>query len=296
VVRAGLHRSALAPCPAGRVVVGSRVRWPWPSSRQRRAPCRPAPPIPSRPFERPPLTRSTLPSSPPSSSLAAQHAMSASISSEQYESLIQASLDGPSRTLPRSGFRRPRPLTWGRCPPALSNPQPARAPTRPTRTSESERPSCCRRARSSRAPTSRTPRSVRSGSLPVVRRGPRRFGGPAHRARPKGTRLNDRSSRPPAGGTICAERTALVKAVSENKRKFIAIAVSSWVLSRLPNLRRLGLAEIQPLHPPSPCASALLFRDVEEPVTSPCGICRQFIREFCGPTVGLLSCAPCSVT
>lgn len=31
------------------------------------------------------------------------------------------------------------------------------------------------------------------------------------------------------GGTICAERTALVKAVSEGKRKFAAIAVSSCV-------------------------------------------------------------------
>ncbi|KAG9096944.1 hypothetical protein FRC06_008167 [Ceratobasidium sp. 370] len=49
------------------------------------------------------------------------------------------------------------------------------------------------------------------------------------------------------GGTICAERTALVKAVSEGDKKFLAIAVTS---------------------------------DVRAPL-SPCGICRQFIREFC---------------
>ncbi|KDN39426.1 hypothetical protein RSAG8_08832, partial [Rhizoctonia solani AG-8 WAC10335] len=49
------------------------------------------------------------------------------------------------------------------------------------------------------------------------------------------------------GGTICAERTALVKAVSEGTKTFLAIAVTS---------------------------------DVDD-IISPCGICRQFIREFC---------------
>lgn len=51
----------------------------------------------------------------------------------------------------------------------------------------------------------------------------------------------------PAG--ICAERTALTKAVSEGDRVFKAIAV----ITDSPN-----------------CAS-------------PCGVCRQFIREFSGP-------------
>ncbi|KAF8521618.1 cytidine deaminase-like protein [Hysterangium stoloniferum] len=49
------------------------------------------------------------------------------------------------------------------------------------------------------------------------------------------------------GACICAERTALVKAVSEGKTKFSALAVTTDVASPL----------------------------------SPCGICRQFIREFC---------------
>ncbi|KAI0290564.1 cytidine deaminase [Russula brevipes] len=49
------------------------------------------------------------------------------------------------------------------------------------------------------------------------------------------------------GGTICAERTAIVKAVSEGIRSFVALAVNT---------------------------------DVAQP-TSPCGICRQIIREFC---------------
>ena len=50
------------------------------------------------------------------------------------------------------------------------------------------------------------------------------------------------------GLTICAERTALVKAVSDGHRRFRAIAVSS---------------------------------DLEEVIT-PCGACRQFISEVWG--------------
>jgi len=47
--------------------------------------------------------------------------------------------------------------------------------------------------------------------------------------------------------TICAERTALVKAVTEGKRQFRALGVST---------------------------------DIKSPPSSPCGMCRQFIREF----------------
>ncbi|KAK7464493.1 hypothetical protein VKT23_006662 [Stygiomarasmius scandens] len=49
------------------------------------------------------------------------------------------------------------------------------------------------------------------------------------------------------GGTICAERTAIVKAASEGKRSFAALAVVTDVSSTI----------------------------------SPCGMCRQVIREFC---------------
>ena len=48
------------------------------------------------------------------------------------------------------------------------------------------------------------------------------------------------------GATICAERTAFVKAISEGERNFEAIAVVS-----------------------------------EEGIAWPCGICRQFMKEFC---------------
>jgi len=47
--------------------------------------------------------------------------------------------------------------------------------------------------------------------------------------------------------TICAERTAIVKAVTEGKRQFRALGVAT---------------------------------DVKSPPSSPCGMCRQFIREF----------------
>jgi len=56
------------------------------------------------------------------------------------------------------------------------------------------------------------------------------------------------------GATICAERTAFVKAISEGMRDFIAIAVAS------PN----GAA-------------------------SPCGICRQFMLEFCKDSFLIIS-------
>ncbi len=48
------------------------------------------------------------------------------------------------------------------------------------------------------------------------------------------------------GGTICAERTALVKALSEGERTFVAIAITS---------------------------------DAEAP-TMPCGICRQLLHDY----------------
>lgn len=56
------------------------------------------------------------------------------------------------------------------------------------------------------------------------------------------------------GGTICAERTAFVKAVSEGVTSFTALAVTSDVASAI----------------------------------SPCGICRQFIREFCAQKMPIL--------
>ncbi|KAJ7212231.1 cytidine deaminase, partial [Mycena pura] len=56
------------------------------------------------------------------------------------------------------------------------------------------------------------------------------------------------------GGTICAERTAIVKAVSEGTKSFIALAVVT---------------------------------DVAAPI-SPCGMCRQVIREFCAPDMPIL--------
>ena len=52
------------------------------------------------------------------------------------------------------------------------------------------------------------------------------------------------------GATICAERTAFVKAISEGEREFVAIAIAA----------KTGAGEI---------AESL-----------PCGICRQFMFEF----------------
>ncbi|KAF9027526.1 cytidine deaminase [Hymenopellis radicata] len=56
------------------------------------------------------------------------------------------------------------------------------------------------------------------------------------------------------GGTICAERTAIVKAVSEGIKSFVALAVTSNVPAAI----------------------------------SPCGMCRQVIREFCALDMPIL--------
>ncbi len=52
--------------------------------------------------------------------------------------------------------------------------------------------------------------------------------------------------------TLCAERTAFAKAISEGKREFAAIAICG------------GKDDAS-----APC--------------SPCGVCRQVMSEFCGP-------------
>ena len=56
------------------------------------------------------------------------------------------------------------------------------------------------------------------------------------------------------GPSICAERTAIFKAVSEGHRDFVAIAISGGK------------------------------RDGELQYCAPCGVCRQVMREFCKPS------------
>lgn len=63
---------------------------------------------------------------------------------------------------------------------------------------------------------------------------------------------------------ICAERTAFAKAVSEGKRKFLAIAVAGGPGGAGNPDERDG------------ADGSLAF-------TAPCGVCRQVMREFCDP-------------
>jgi cytidine deaminase len=62
------------------------------------------------------------------------------------------------------------------------------------------------------------------------------------------------------GGTICAERTALFKAVSEGERNFTAIAIVGGAEGKNP-----------------------------EDYTYPCGICRQVMSEFCNENFVIIS-------
>lgn len=61
------------------------------------------------------------------------------------------------------------------------------------------------------------------------------------------------------GGGICAERTAIVKGVSEGQKRFVGLVVTS---------------------------------DVDGPI-SPCGICRQVLREFCPLEMPILLVPAC---
>lgn len=65
------------------------------------------------------------------------------------------------------------------------------------------------------------------------------------------------------GATNCAERTAFFKAVSQGEREFQAIAIVG-------GSRELGQGDVFP------------------DMAYPCGICRQVMREFCGPQFRIL--------
>lgn len=60
--------------------------------------------------------------------------------------------------------------------------------------------------------------------------------------------------------SICAERTAIVKAVSEGHKNFTAVSVSA--------------------------------DKIKGHITSPCGVCRQSLKEFCEPNVIIFMSTP----
>jgi len=62
--------------------------------------------------------------------------------------------------------------------------------------------------------------------------------------------------------TICAERTAFAKAVSEGEREFTAIAVAGGKDGKV------------------------------DGICPPCGVCRQVMQEFCGPDFLILMVKP----
>ena len=67
------------------------------------------------------------------------------------------------------------------------------------------------------------------------------------------------------GATNCAERTAVFKAVSEGKRRFVAIAIAGGKAERATDAGQT--ADLQ--------TTDYAF---------PCGVCRQVLREFADPT------------
>ena len=61
------------------------------------------------------------------------------------------------------------------------------------------------------------------------------------------------------GPTVCAERTALFKAVSEGEQEFVRIAVAGGK------------------------------NDIPDSYAFPCGVCRQVLAEFCGADFEIIS-------
>lgn len=61
--------------------------------------------------------------------------------------------------------------------------------------------------------------------------------------------------------TVCAERVAIFKAVSEGKRNFVAVAIAG------------GPADVAEAH--DDCY--------------PCGVCRQVLAEFCPPSLAVVT-------
>ncbi len=88
------------------------------------------------------------------------------------------------------------------------------------------------------------------------------------------------------GAGICAERTAVFKAVSEGALEFDAIAVcggSADVDVALTN--EINITSLMP----EKTVQAQVPEIVEElPLTSPCGICRQALYEFGGDDLTVL--------
>ena len=74
--------------------------------------------------------------------------------------------------------------------------------------------------------------------------------------------------------SICAERTAFSKAVSEGYRDFTAIAIAGGSRDLL--MEEDDIRE-EPAGKEKSGGSAIL------PLCSPCGVCRQVMMEFCDP-------------
>ncbi|MBQ4562933.1 MAG: cytidine deaminase [Lachnospiraceae bacterium] len=89
------------------------------------------------------------------------------------------------------------------------------------------------------------------------------------------------------GAGICAERTAVFKAVSEGAKKFDAIAVCGGSADM--DVALTNEINITALLPDEETASGEAAQIVPElPLTSPCGICRQALYEFGGDDLKVL--------
>lgn len=85
---------------------------------------------------------------------------------------------------------------------------------------------------------------------------------------------------------ICAERSAFVRALTDGERDFVAIAVAG---------RPAGAADTKELSPISELekldravSSKDSVKNADFVYCPPCGVCRQFMNEFCGRDFGIV--------
>lgn len=78
------------------------------------------------------------------------------------------------------------------------------------------------------------------------------------------------------GLTVCAERTAVQRAVVEGHRQFTAIALTWWVS---PNNSRNENLTLHSTYSYSFILSSPLCSDIKDSFVGPCGACRQVLME-----------------
>jgi len=91
---------------------------------------------------------------------------------------------------------------------------------------------------------------------------------------------------------ICAERSAFVRALTDGERDFVAIAVAGRPMRESENAADItdlaALSDIDRIDKSLSERNRGTEDDADFVYCPPCGVCRQFMSEFCGPDFGIV--------